>query len=130
MMDFEASKKTSGFTLIEVLVAMMILAVGILAVASMQEHSIRANAYAARVTDATTVAQDKMEELLSLNYGNAAALSIGTHTDQDAPPGYTVGWTVTQLTTNAKLIELTVDHDRLRDDGEITLKCVKPRVTG
>ena len=55
----------SGFTLIEVLVAMIILSIGLLAVASMQASAMRSNSFAERVTVITTVAQGAMEDLLA-----------------------------------------------------------------
>jgi len=57
----------AGFTLLEVLVALFIFAVGMLAVASMQAHSIRGNTFSDLLTVATTLAEAKMEELLSLS---------------------------------------------------------------
>jgi len=61
-------KTSSGFTLIEVLIAISIFAVGILAIASLQIKSINLNSAARMQTEATTVAADCMERLLSLPY--------------------------------------------------------------
>lgn len=62
---------TRGFTLIEVLIAMAIFAIGILAVTSMQMRSINQNASARMQTEATTLAVDWMERLLALPYEDA-----------------------------------------------------------
>ena len=59
-----------GFTLIEILIAITIFAIGILAVASMQISSINGNADAQRITDASTIAQDQLEELMALDYND------------------------------------------------------------
>ncbi|MGD8345107.1 MAG: type IV pilus modification protein PilV [Desulfobacterales bacterium] len=59
---------TRGFTLIEVLIAMAIFAIGILAVTTMQMRSINQNASARLQTEATTLAADWMEQLLALPY--------------------------------------------------------------
>jgi prepilin-type N-terminal cleavage/methylation domain-containing protein len=59
---------TRGFTLIEVLIAMAIFAIGILAVTTMQIRSINQNASARLQTEATTLAADWMEQLLALPY--------------------------------------------------------------
>jgi len=53
-----------GFTLIEVLVAMVVLTVGILAVAGMQTHSLAGNARAMELTKAVFWAEATMESLL------------------------------------------------------------------
>ena len=57
-----------GFTLIEVLIAMAIFAIGILAVTTMQMRSINQNASARMQTEATNLAADWMEQLMALPY--------------------------------------------------------------
>jgi len=54
-----------GFTLLELLIAIAILSIGLLAVASMQATAIKANTIADVNTMATTVAQQVMEDLMS-----------------------------------------------------------------
>ena len=58
----------SAFTLIEVLIAMTIFTVGILAVGSMQLSAIRGNSRASDLNDALSLAQSQLEELQSLQY--------------------------------------------------------------
>jgi len=58
------TEKTNGFTLIEVLIAIFILTVGILAVAAMQIASIQGNATAASVTEAINTGTSEIEGLL------------------------------------------------------------------
>ena len=89
-------KKEEGFTLLEVIVAVSILAFGLLAVASMQVTAIRGNYFASGITEATTWAQDQLEYLMTLNYDTDADLADGDHSGVD---GRTVGkynivWTV------------------------------------
>ncbi len=52
-----------GFTLLEALVAMVILSIGVLGLASLQVGMIKANAYAKRRTVATNVAQTQIERV-------------------------------------------------------------------
>ena len=73
-------KKQDGFTLIEVLIALTIFAVGLLAIAAMQTSAIRMNATGNRLTELSTVGIDKFEELMSLPFTNAQ-LAVGTQTD-------------------------------------------------
>jgi len=74
-----------GLTLLEVLAAVAILSFGLLAVATMQGSSIKGNSQAIGTTEAITLAQDKVEELMQLAY-NAAALADTDNdgTSQDA----------------------------------------------
>ncbi|MDH3237352.1 MAG: type IV pilus modification protein PilV [Deltaproteobacteria bacterium] len=51
-----------GFSLIEVMVALTILAVGLLALALLQTTAIKGNSLAAKSTVATQLAQDQMEQ--------------------------------------------------------------------
>lgn len=68
-------KINSGFTLIEVLVAMTIFSVAILGLAMGTTSAIRANQINLYMTTATNLAQDKLEELKGQP---AAGLANGT----------------------------------------------------
>lgn len=61
-----------GFTLIEVLIAVVVLTIGILSVNAMQITSINGNLTANRVTESTSWSSDRIESLLSLDYDDAA----------------------------------------------------------
>jgi type IV pilus assembly protein PilV len=58
-------RSESGFTLLELLIAMTVLAVGLLATVNMQTTSIQANGFAQRTTSAATVARAAMDEVVS-----------------------------------------------------------------
>jgi type IV pilus assembly protein PilV len=57
-----------GFTLIEILIAITVFAIGLLAVGRMQVTAIKGNYFANDLTEATTLAQDRMEKLIGLSY--------------------------------------------------------------
>lgn len=61
----------NGFSLIEVLIAMLILAIGSLAITAMQASAIRGNSLGRDYTEATVVGMDQMEYLLTLPYTHA-----------------------------------------------------------
>lgn len=63
-------KDQYGFTLIEIMIAVTVFAIGILAVAAMQIESVRGNSLASGLTEATMAAQSRMEQLMSLNYND------------------------------------------------------------
>ena len=106
----KALKKQDGFTLIEVLVALTIFAVGLLAIAALQTSAIRMNSNGNRLTEISTLGIDRMEYLMSLPYTDPQLAVGGPYTDLNPPAGYTVIWTVVQdiLVTNAKDITLKV----------------------
>jgi len=111
-------QKDEGFTLIEVMIAISIFAVGLLAVAAMQTSAIRVNSTAGQITDRTTLAQDKLEELMGLSYsdpwleaaGNPPGQDSALHTHQETPDNYVISWTVNNNTpvSGTKLITVTV----------------------
>ncbi|MHC4677043.1 MAG: type IV pilus modification PilV family protein [Planctomycetota bacterium] len=91
-----------GFSLLEVVVALGIFSIGILAIAGLQITATSGNATARFGTEAATLAQDVVERLLSIDYVrdsvplrsefNSAA--NGTRAYQDPSGRYTIDWTV------------------------------------
>jgi type IV pilus assembly protein PilV len=61
-----------GFTVIEVMIAITILAIGLLGIASMQISAIRGNSLSDNITCALALAEDKMEELMGRDYSDPA----------------------------------------------------------
>ena len=120
--------REGGFTLLEVVIAISILTVGLLAVATMQTAAIRGNDIAYSVTESTTWAQDRLEALTALPYTDAA-LSLGTGKADPlspTPAGYTITYDVAAGPIgNTKLITVNVTRT---DRGVTTtrrLSCVK-----
>jgi len=64
---FRQQDPQQGFSLVEVLVAILLLTVGLLALAKMQTHAVASNTFGNQLTQATFLAQDKLEELRLLN---------------------------------------------------------------
>ena len=79
------TKNQSGFTLLEVLIALFIFSIGILGVNAMQITSIKGNSTANRITQASNLAADQIEAILSLDYDDVALNDNDTDgTAQDA----------------------------------------------
>ena len=98
-----------GFTLVEVLIAMAIFAIGILGVASMQITSINGNASSRMHTEATTLAVERLERLIALPYDHADLDELN-NPHQVIEGGYTIVWNVSDdIPINAtKTINITV----------------------
>jgi prepilin-type N-terminal cleavage/methylation domain-containing protein len=62
------SMKSKGFTLIEILIALIILSVAFLALAGLMVQSTKNNSFGGRMTEAATFAQDKLEELKAVSW--------------------------------------------------------------
>ncbi|HIE65107.1 MAG: prepilin-type N-terminal cleavage/methylation domain-containing protein [Nitrospira sp.] len=69
--------RINGFTLIEVMIAMVILSLGLLGTLGMIATSIRGNAFSQQISIATSLATDKIEEMKNETY---------TVLDQIPPP--------------------------------------------
>ena len=107
--------KPKGFTLLEVLVALIILSFALLALAGLMVTTTKNNAVGNYVTEAATFAQDKLEELRAIKWEN---LVDGSHTDPDPLPGstginYIRNWNV-KTSGNLKTVTISVDwNDRV-----------------
>jgi type IV pilus assembly protein PilV len=99
--------KSPGFTLIEILVALVILSVSLLALAGLMITTTKNNAFGGRMTEAATFAQDKLEELRAIRWEN---ISEGVNTDQKSGStgiNYTRDWNVA-TTGSLKTITITI----------------------
>jgi len=89
--------------MIEVLISLSILLLALLALSSLQTASISSNATSQQMTNATVLAQDKIEELKSLQYSDAQLTDTQNNlidTDSDGQADY-FDWSVTPDHTNA-----------------------------
>ena len=100
-----------GFSLIELLVAMAILALAMMAAASMQFGSIRNNASGNMVTQASMLAKAQMEILKNTVDLTTLADDTQNQIGADGQPGgiYNRSWTVSNLGTSARRITVTVE---------------------
>jgi type IV pilus assembly protein PilV len=69
-----------GLTLLEVMIALVILSIGLLALSGMQMTSIRANGSGFKSTTAVSLADQRLQQLKNLPFSNAS-LTAGTHTE-------------------------------------------------
>jgi type IV pilus assembly protein PilV len=111
-----------GFTLIEVLIALGIFAIGFLAVAAMQVSANLGTRNACEASEATALATNQMEELMQLPFDDGD-LNPATNPHQVSRGKYTIEWSVTDSDLNAdgsndaKTVQLSVSWTRLRGTG-------------
>ena len=101
-MNSTLSKKNRGFSLIEVLIAMAIFSIGILAVGSMQLWNSKNNSTGHFTTEATMLARQKIEELKAVpDVGDLAS-------GEDTLGIYTRSWVPGPCSGDACQIKVTV----------------------
>lgn len=71
------SAKSYGFTLIEVLIALVILSVAFLGLAGLMVQTTKNTSFGGLMTEAVTLAQDKLEELRATSWNNLGSFSGG-----------------------------------------------------
>ena len=134
-------RANDGSTLIEVLVATVVLVTGVLGVAQLFLIAAATNAAARDTTIASTLAAQKVEQLLSTELD--AAIGLIDHVDRwgqvvgtaESPPAnavYTRRWLIEPLSVNSVAIRVRVGRsDRTGGSGpmaaETRVLAVKPR---
>ena len=136
-------KRQGGFTILEVLVAISILTVGLLAVASMQVSGMRTNAYARNVTEGMNLAQDKLEELIALPYDDPNNLGlhdvdndgllglgnamVGTADYSETQDYFTIFWNIAenQPVANSKTIRILVNWQDRGGTKQVVLNYIR-----
>jgi len=113
----------NGFSLIELLIALAILALAMLAAASMQFNSIRNNRSGNILTEANMLAKAKMEELK--NTSDLTTLTNGADTGINAAGQsggiYDRSWTIENLGTTARRITVTVQWNKGSKTNRISI---------
>jgi type IV pilus assembly protein PilV len=111
-------RREQGFSLIEVLVSMLILSIGLMAVASMQINAGRSDIRSMGMTKGGALAHGKMEELIGRPYEHAD-LVAGAH-PWEFREEYSLGWEVVDNTPipNVKTVTVTVEWDRDWEGGD------------
>jgi prepilin-type N-terminal cleavage/methylation domain-containing protein len=118
-------KNQAGVTLIELMIAMAILMLGILAAGSLQIGTARNNSKGNIYTQAYMLA---IEQLEILKNQDVSALIPGTYADAsninaDGQPGgiYARSWTIDTLGTMARIITVTVQWQRGGKTNQVML---------
>ena len=110
---------SSGVSLIELMVSLVIFSIGILAIVAMTMMSIKGSSLVNRMTEANMLAQAKMEELLLQDVTTISPSS-------DTPGSYTRTWLVEPNSAvpgdNSQWITVTVDWADNMGDHQMRFK--------
>jgi len=100
----------NGFTLLEVLVAIVILTIGLLGTAGLTTGVIRGNHYSKNITSATAAGQTLLESVKSSGYTNATSANFPNDTVTMGGMTFTRTTTITNSSpaANMKTVSVTV----------------------
>ena len=117
----------SGFTLIEVLAAMLILSVGLLGIAALITGIISSNKLSNRISTATVIAQDKMEQIRMTGYSGMPVSDTTTTEDYNSITNYSLYKRVTfteVANPDAGMEKITVTVSWDADAHSVELKTI------
>jgi type IV pilus modification protein PilV len=104
----KVSLRSKGFSLVEVLIALLILAISLLALAGLMVTTTRNSSFGGHMTEASTFAQDRLEQLRVSPW---AGVATGNDTIQGSTGiAYTRNWTVTpNADGNQRWVSITLN---------------------
>ena len=118
----------NGFSLIEMLIAISVMALGMLAAASMQYSAVRNNTTGNTSTEATMLAKSQLEMLKNHDIGSTS-LAVGnyvdpTRVDANGNPGgiYSRAWRIDPLGTTARRISVTVQWTKFGRSRTVSVR--------
>ncbi len=103
-----------GMTLVEVMVAMILLAIALAWLAPLLVVSMRSNRLGADLTRASTLAQDKFEEFKNKSHNYLLANPSG----QDTVGTLIRSWTIASEAGQDELLRIILTLDWMDQDGE------------
>ena len=120
---FTHIKDKKGFTMIEILMAMAIFAVGFLAIGKMLIYTTRNNTSGNFMTQATMIAREQMEYLKTLPIDDMSAQCL----DENEPEVFFQNFkrecqVEPDFSSTANIIEVKVKYSRWGDAREVVLK--------
>jgi len=91
------AKNKGGFTLIETMIALLILCIGMLGMLPVLAGTIRGNSFGGTMTESATWSQDKLETLRQEAFDDLKSRAANGLETEDIPEaGLTRGWIVTE----------------------------------
>jgi len=110
----QSKNKSAGFSLVEVIVALFLMGLGVLAAAPMFMYAMQGNAAGADIGSAGAIAVDRLEQIRSQDYaaltaGGSLAVNTGGFSDT-SDPQFTIRWVIVDDSpiANTKAISVRV----------------------
>jgi type IV pilus assembly protein PilV len=99
--------RSDGFTLLEILIAIVILSISLLALAALMATTTQNNSFGGHMTEAATFAQDQLEQLMAAPWANI--VDGGNTIPGSTGIGYTRNWVVaTNADDTLKTVTITI----------------------
>jgi Tfp pilus assembly protein PilV len=117
----------AGFTMIEVMVAMLLTAIAIIGILALFMAQTRASGYSRHMTEATALCQDKLEQLRTLTASSVGISGTDNNLDEKGVSGtgiYTRTWT---WVTQTSWVDLTCTMQWTEDGASKTLTVISRR---
>ena len=109
-----ASTNERGFTLIEVLIAMVIMTIALVAMAELMAITLRIQMLGRNETAAVRLVQSKIDQLVAVDFtdaivavGGSLTSNVTNYSDTDTP-GYTRRWQIAAMAGETRVRTLTV----------------------
>jgi type IV pilus assembly protein PilV len=97
-----------GFTLIEIMITLVILSIGLTALAGLQISAIKGNTFSKRMTAAVSIANQKLEQIKDTAYANILSESSTQITQSNMSFTRQVTVTNNSPLANTKTVNVTV----------------------
>ncbi len=116
----------NGFSLLELMMGLLFLAVGLLSIGAMQVVAIQGNSFSKDLTKATMLAQTKLEELKRLGF-NDSNLSSGDHNEGSVAGSiFSRNYRVQDTTSTMKSLTVTVQWTD-RTNHNVSLSTIRSK---
>jgi type IV pilus assembly protein PilV len=103
-----AVKREDGFTLIEIMIALVVLSIGLVALAGLQISAMRGNTLSKRMTTAVSIANARVEQIKNMPYANIQSESSTQVTESNMTFTRQVTVNNDSPVANTKTVNVTV----------------------
>lgn len=125
------TKDEKGYSLIELVISILVFAVGFLGVTKMEQHAIMGNSFSLQMSNSISIADSQVEYIRGLSIDDAQ-LSLGTHDGGDfvyQGIPYSLSWTVSTTglgpSVNSRSINIQIDWVEKGNDHSMVMNLIR-----